>query len=224
MLHRTVCENTEGRDFVVGDIHGMYDQFKAALAEVGFNPKVDRCFSVGDLIDRGPKSAECFELIYEPWFIPVLGNHELLMLDAYFNGKRDLWLLNGGGWHNGWDESLLRHNLQVLGQLPLAITVRMPGGAKIGICHAEPPVTDWAEIEAAGDKAEARATWGRTVIEEGAPVHTKGVVATFHGHTIVRHPVVLGNAFFIDTGSFATKKITLFNLTEMFGRAWRDVA
>ena len=50
--------NTAGRDFGVGDIHGYFTKLQAALDAIGFNPAVDRLFSVGDLVDRGPESAE----------------------------------------------------------------------------------------------------------------------------------------------------------------------
>ena len=45
--------NTAGRDFAVGDIHGHFTRLQSALDKAGFEPSVDRLFSVGDLIDRG---------------------------------------------------------------------------------------------------------------------------------------------------------------------------
>ena len=39
--------------YTVGDIHGCYDEFIAALKAKGFNFSTDLCISVGDLIDRG---------------------------------------------------------------------------------------------------------------------------------------------------------------------------
>lgn len=49
--------NTLGRDFAVGDIHGMYSLLEQKLAAVNFNPQKDRLFSVGDLVNRGPESS-----------------------------------------------------------------------------------------------------------------------------------------------------------------------
>ncbi|WP_183132684.1 metallophosphoesterase, partial [Pseudomonas amygdali] len=54
------AENTVGRDFAVGDIHGHFTRLQVALDVAGFNPAVDRLFSVGDLVDRGP---ECEDVI-----------------------------------------------------------------------------------------------------------------------------------------------------------------
>lgn len=42
--------NTAGRDFVIGDIHGCFDQVGEALARVHFDESCDRLFAVGDLI------------------------------------------------------------------------------------------------------------------------------------------------------------------------------
>lgn len=72
--------NTEGRDFIVGDLHGCYDELMRLLTHVNFNPKSDRIFSTGDLVDRGPKSLECLSLLAKPWFHAVLGNHEDVLL------------------------------------------------------------------------------------------------------------------------------------------------
>lgn len=72
--------NVEGRDFVVGDLHGCYDDLINLLRYVKFNPKKDRLFSTGDLIDRGPKPFESISLLNKDWFYPVLGNHEDIFL------------------------------------------------------------------------------------------------------------------------------------------------
>lgn len=54
--------NTKGRDLVIGDIHGHYDDFRRLLDEAEFNPSIDRVLCTGDLVDRGPDSfEECAE-------------------------------------------------------------------------------------------------------------------------------------------------------------------
>ena len=101
--------NTKGRDFVVGDMHGFYDLFLAELDRYDFDPSCDRVFSVGDLIDKGPKSLDCLRLLKRPWFHAVRGNHEQMLLDFCFpysltEQDRDLnakiFLKNGGDWVN----------------------------------------------------------------------------------------------------------------------------
>jgi len=73
---KTISANVDGRDFIVGDLHGCYDELSKLMTYVKFDPKKDRLFSTGDLIDKGPKSSECLSLLNEPWFFSVLGNNE----------------------------------------------------------------------------------------------------------------------------------------------------
>ena len=47
------AQNTVGRDFAVGDIHGCFTELQRGLEAIGFDPSTDRLFSVGDLVDRG---------------------------------------------------------------------------------------------------------------------------------------------------------------------------
>jgi len=68
--------NTQGRDFAVGDIHGHFTRLQAALEAVDFAPEVDRLFSVGDVVDRGPESERVLDWLAQPWFFAVQGNHE----------------------------------------------------------------------------------------------------------------------------------------------------
>ena len=79
---RRFARNAAGRDFVVGDIHGMFPALRELLARAGFDEECDRLFSVGDLIDRGPRSREALEWLAQPWFHAVRGNHEQLLLDS----------------------------------------------------------------------------------------------------------------------------------------------
>jgi len=93
--------NKLGRDFVVGDIHGHIDLFHEELSREGFDPIKDRVFSVGDLIDRGPDSLACLDLLNEPWFHAVRGNHEQMMIEwATGEGFPD-WKSEFGDWLEG---------------------------------------------------------------------------------------------------------------------------
>lgn len=84
--------NTRGTDFVVGDLHGCRHLLEARLAELGFCPETDRILSVGDLIDRGPDSWRTLQLIEEPWFHFVLGNHEEMLVDLLDATEGQEWL------------------------------------------------------------------------------------------------------------------------------------
>ena len=86
--------NTKGNDYVVGDIHGMFSLLKSELEWIGFNPEVDRLFSVGDNVDRGPESEEVDEWLSKPWFHSVRGNHEDMIIHHYMWRYSDM-LYNG---------------------------------------------------------------------------------------------------------------------------------
>ena len=47
--------NPAGRDLAAGDVHGHFDTLEQALEQIAFDPVSDRLFSVGDLVDRGPR-------------------------------------------------------------------------------------------------------------------------------------------------------------------------
>jgi serine/threonine protein phosphatase 1 len=82
-IARQLPQNTHGKDYVVGDLHGCFDLLEQLLEKVHFNTSSDRLFSVGDLIDRGPNSLRCLELLAEPWFYAVQGNHENMMVNFF---------------------------------------------------------------------------------------------------------------------------------------------
>jgi len=60
-------------DVVIGDIHGCFDELMDLLDKVG-PPEDARIISVGDMVDRGPKSPEVTAFFMHE--SAVLGNHE----------------------------------------------------------------------------------------------------------------------------------------------------
>lgn len=160
---KTLEPNTEGRDFVIGDLHGALPCLLTLLEGVNFDKDKDRLISVGDLVDRGPASQECLELLYEPWFHCVLANHEQMMLEAFRGGYMgQFWLRNGGMWGaealNTWRanqkhytneldrprppsdaEHRLFDLLDVVEELPFVITVKLVDGRRVHVLHAELP-------------------------------------------------------------------------------------
>ena len=67
---RAFARNERGRDFVVGDIHGMFSALENFLEELSFDPGRDRLFSVGDLIDRGPESDPVLQWLTGAQLVP----------------------------------------------------------------------------------------------------------------------------------------------------------
>ncbi|MCB1706605.1 MAG: symmetrical bis(5'-nucleosyl)-tetraphosphatase [Halioglobus sp.] len=68
--------------YVVGDIQGCLQPLKCLLRAVGFNPDQDVLWSVGDLVNRGPKSLKTLRFLYRMRrsLVVVLGNHDLHLL------------------------------------------------------------------------------------------------------------------------------------------------
>jgi len=67
-MRQHFASNKHGHDYVVGDVHGDYERLTDLLLVIKFDVTVDRLFAVGDLIDRGPDSVKCLELLNESWF------------------------------------------------------------------------------------------------------------------------------------------------------------
>lgn len=90
----------EHRRIVIGDVHGHYDGLMTLLEALALGWD-DRVYFLGDLIDRGPKSAQVLEFVKESSYQTLLGNHEQLMLNALVDGLTDArswqaWLCSGG--------------------------------------------------------------------------------------------------------------------------------
>ena len=69
--------------YVIGDIQGCYDAFQALLAQVKFNPLIDKLWLVGDLVNRGKGSSAVLRYLMQlslarpEAVVCVLGNHDL---------------------------------------------------------------------------------------------------------------------------------------------------
>lgn len=98
-LDRAIEEEYNLRRFVIGDVHGQFDALMLLVEKIDLQPK-DQLFFLGDLIDRGPKSAEVVEWVKANNFPCIKGNHEIMCLDAYGSpdspGIWQGWLVNGG--------------------------------------------------------------------------------------------------------------------------------
>ncbi len=226
--------NVYGRDYVVGDIHGMFRQLESLLDRVQFKPEHDRVFSVGDLVDRGPESAEALRWLEHPWFHACRGNHEQFALDSTDPDALDFWVrYNGGQWWkelSRGDQATFRDAFQ---KLPLAMEVETRTG-RVGIVHADvPPAVSWerfTELLASGhQEVTLYALFSRDRIHGGRsrkPVEGQ-VDRIYCGHTPVRTPVQVDNVYYIDTGAcyfqdgYAEASLTMVEINPQRHRAFQ---
>lgn len=223
-LHLHLEENKIGTDYIIGDLHGCYDTLQFALRRVGFNPEKDRLFSVGDLVDRGSQSEECAQLLAEPWFYAVIGNHEQMAIDCVDCPRYDQFCYhaNGGQWFMDLPFSMQKHYADEFRKLPVAITI----GNKYGIVHADPLFADWEKVaELLGSPDFTRDNfpleydnilngfvWSRAKIQYRDQTVIENIGTVFCGHTPVKEPEMHGNVRYIDTGCVFGKSLTIATL------------
>lgn len=204
-------ENTKGRDFVVGDIHGSFDLLSTALARVNFDPEVDRLFCVGDLVDRGEYSHLAAEFLKLPSVYCTRGNHEDMFLEVYEKEYpeaviRAMTMRNGMSWWHDVPQELRAELIAAFRELPLVIEIQSSRGT-VGFLHADVPAgMDWptflARIEAGDSKVIETALWGRSRVEHDDPSGVPGVGRLFVGHTPQHDGIKrCGNVYYIDTAA-----------------------
>ena len=115
---------TNPRRIVIGDVHGHYDTLIALLDSISPNDD-DEIYFLGDLIDRGPKSAEVVEFIIRNQYQCLRGNHEEMLLDVVGDGQVAVelyqgWLYSGGhATVASYDSKIPQEHIDWMKSLPL---------------------------------------------------------------------------------------------------------
>lgn len=176
------------RVFFCGDVHGEYDLLMSKLEEVDFSDD-DILIFVGDLIDRGPSSIKCLNMLDRPNFYSVLGNHELMALNYLSNpafSVGTLWFENGGNWFRDLrDDTHARESLEKVKDLPRIIEVNHKG-KKVVVCHADYPQDEYVGYS---EDMEFHVVWNRNRVYNSLQyggVEIKGADAFVFGHTPIR--------------------------------------
>ena len=90
--------------WVIGDVHGFFDTLELLVRNLGLN-EGDAVVMLGDLIDRGPASAQVVKYVREAGnHFTVRGNHEQMMIQGFDessffkdrNMDSRIWYHNGG--------------------------------------------------------------------------------------------------------------------------------
>lgn len=82
--------------YVMSDIHGNLNSFNLMLNKIKFSEE-DTLYVIGDMIDRGDSPIALLEkcLTIEN-IVPLMGNHERMMLEYFEDRSLTGWLINGG--------------------------------------------------------------------------------------------------------------------------------
>ncbi|MNJ38571.1 Serine/threonine-protein phosphatase 2 [compost metagenome] len=213
--------NTRGRDYAVGDIHGHFQRLQAALLAIGFDPAVDRLFSVGDLVDRGPECLQALHWLAQPWFHAVQGNHEALAVTHVSGGWLDYaqYRAAGGGWFLDLPAPEQRRFAERFACMPLALQIETADGP-VGVLHADCPCASWAEWcehlqNEVPPKLQEYCQWSRRRLQVDDHHPISGLRALIVGHTPLQQVKVLGNIWHIDTGGWSRGHFSLLALDSL---------
>lgn len=213
LLFKYYPENHSGRDFVVGDLHGMFHTLEIMLETLDFDRENDRLFSVGDLIDRGPQSERVTHYLQQPWFHAIQGNHEQLLLQSVeSNSILKAWTGRAGGkWWLRLTDTERKKVEDMIKALPMAFEVSTATG-QIGIVHADIPIgLSWQRFVKGlqtDTELQQHAQWSRirhryVTASETVP-RVNGIDLLVVGHSIVDKPLFAANLCYLDTGAAYT--------------------
>jgi serine/threonine protein phosphatase 1 len=218
------------RVYAIGDIHGRVDLlegiFERIDADLAANPIADPIhIFLGDYIDRGPQSAAVLDRLIKRGDTHATGclkgNHELYLMEFLENPEiLRIWGQYGGlttllsyglqpGMNAGPQEqeelslalrrSLPKSHFKFLSGLPLCMTC----GDFFFVHAGVRPGT------ALSRQREEDMLWIRDDFLESDELFEKVIV---HGHTPVMEPQVRKNRINIDTGAYATGRLTCLRL------------
>lgn len=208
---------------VIGDIHGRNDLLQRVLAGLDDAHTV---VCVGDYVDRGDESAAVLRsLAARPDITCLLGNHEAMMLDFIDAPEQtgNRWMRYGGlqtvasfgisGVHENADAEKMKATRDALvaamgddliGWLRTLPTHFISGNVAVVHAGADP----YAPIN---DQARRNLIWGHPDFGTVARPDKMWVI---HGHTIVDTPMVTNGCIAIDTGAYATGRLTAVVVTD----------
>ncbi|NOD34409.1 MULTISPECIES: metallophosphoesterase family protein [unclassified Ruegeria] len=217
------CDISPGtRVTAVGDIHGRLDLLHALLPRLDDQ---DPLVFVGDYIDRGPNSAHVLRhLLYLSQASGgrvhcLLGNHEEMLL-RFVDAPEEyapIWFRNGGV------QTLASFGLKLTPDKEdtqqakeLADGLRQAMGQTLLNWLSDRPLT-WTSgnatfVHAALDPRQSLEAQDRQICLWGHPMFPRLPRSdgqwVVHGHTIVDHPRVRNRVLSIDTGAFASGRLT----------------
>jgi serine/threonine protein phosphatase 1 len=219
LVHKYITMNTSGQDFFVGDIHGEYALLLQTLKQCRFNFDCDRLFSVGDIVDRGPDPKSCIQLLEQPWFYAVRGNHEEMLFAEPGSELAQIHHGAGGEWFFQCDSVEKKHLQDVINRhCPIAFTITSELG-DIGVSHASAP-QNWRMIQEASEsdiKLLQDCMWSIRQfqqVKQGQLSLVENIKVTIHGHVNCQQVTTNMNQLWIDT-LLRTKRLTVLSAKQV---------
>lgn len=207
--------------YVVGDLHGCYDDLMAELEKLNFDFDKDLLLSVGDTTDRGVKNEECVLLLGKSWFKAVRGNHEQTAIDGYYDEeiqKSHTKKGNGGAWFYALPRPIQKYIIDEFEKLPIAMEIQYKGKT-YGIVHAEVPYDDWDLFkkgllaqESIGTRTVQDCAMRNRATFKKDYVDIKNIDKVYLGHSVSKGIKYVGNCSFIDTGAVFGRYLTIVRL------------
>ena len=208
--------------YIIGDVHGCYRSLLALIEQLPhkFDSKI--CF-VGDLIDRGPASADVVEFVRAGGYDAVMGNHERRFVsnaktalrcaktgkftssnDPYaFFSLDESWLFNNGGkatlasyYRHGGVKQCKQH-LRFVSRLPIYLEYDLcdESGRALVVSHS-------AVGRAWGIRhdAERAKSFAAHVLSGRGDDSANDGIFNVYGHTPVKMPAITEFSANIDLG------------------------
>ncbi|UHO38874.1 metallophosphoesterase [Chryseobacterium capnotolerans] len=192
------------RTFVIGDIHGCYDELIALTKSINLKDE-DLLVSLGDIVDRGNKSKEVYEYFKNrPNSIVLMGNHERKHLNGILSYAQEIvkvqfgeqyaefidWLKTLNYYHETDDALIIHaffeHDKKIQEQKEEVLSGSTSGDRYLEKKYAEN--TYWNE-------------------------YYRGKKPIIYGHHVVGdHPKIINNTYGIDTGSCHGNYLTAIEL------------
>lgn len=235
------AHHVEAPHYVIGDIHGRMDLLAKLsdqiVADAESRPGMTdaRIIYVGDYVDRGDQSAQVLAHLFDlstaqpDRHICLMGNHERMMLDALERPaeKGGRWMRYGGmqtlasfgirGIHERMEPQDLE---QVMAELEQAMPAglhdwllalpRIHQSGNVVVVHAA--LNPGKALE---EQSERSQLWGNPDFFKRP--HKDGLWVV-HGHTIMDQAVIADGRMSIDTGGYATGRLTAVGLNA--DQAW----
>lgn len=216
------------RVYAVGDIHGRFDLVQLLVEQVladdaARGPAQTSLIFLGDLVDRGPESAQVVEFLRQlhaerPHTRFLLGNHEEVMLKAVRGDEKALaFFCKIGGRETILSYGITEHAYRDAGysELMAMFQARVPQAHIDFLEQFEDLILigDYAFVHAgvrpdeplANQKA-ANLRWIRDeFLDHRGPPLEKIVV---HGHTVSDEIEVRSHRIGLDTGAYASGKLS----------------